>query len=106
MVEFVGVDRFRLDAAKHVPPFFWNDFFDQAVFHIGSGGTTPYRFGEVSAGGSADDLSKLRSYTRKDGFGNRDGLHFPLFFKMRNASNGTRNGSMPGLERANACISD
>src|SRR5262249_7702522 len=100
MVEVVGVDGFRLDAAQHVPPFLWNDFFDQAVFHIGSGGTTPYSFGEVIAGGSADDLSKLRSYTRKDGFGNRDVLDFPLFFTMRNVLNGTGNGSMRALERA------
>jgi alpha-amylase len=106
MVEVVGVDGFRLDAAKHVPTFFWNDFFDQAVFHIGSGGTTPYSFGEVIAGGSADDLSKLRSYTRKDGFGNRDVLDFPLFFTMRNVLNGTGNGSMRALERASVDIVD
>src|SRR5262249_27242496 len=106
MVEVVGVDGLRRGAAKHVPAFFWNDFFDRAVFHIGSGGTTPYSFGEVIAGGSADDLSKLRSYTRKDGFGNRDVLDFPLFFTMRNVLNGTGNGSMRALERASADIVD
>src|SRR5260370_3788211 len=106
MVEVVGGGGFRLDAAKHVPPFFWNDFFDQAVCHIGSGGTTPYSFGEVIAGGSADDLSKLRSYTRKDGFGNRDVLDFPLFFTMRNVLHVTGHVSMRALERATVDIVD
>jgi glycosidase len=45
MVEVVGVDGFRLDAAKHIAPFFWNDFYDRAVFRIGPGGATPDSFG-------------------------------------------------------------
>jgi alpha-amylase len=103
MVEVVGIDGFRLDAAKHIPTFFWNDFYDPAVRGIGPGGSTPYSFGEVI---EEHDLDLLRSYTRKDGFGNRDILDFPLYFKMRDLFNAHGFGDMQMLEHASVDRAD
>jgi hypothetical protein len=107
MIEVIGVDGFRLDAAKHIPAFYWRDFYDSAVFHIGPGGSTPYSFGEVIAGSSQDDMNKLRAYTCKNGIGNckdklgnRDVLDFPLHFRMREVLNGSGNGNMGDLVNA------
>lgn len=73
LLDVVGVDGFRLDAAKHIPQWFWNQYWDSYVFNRGrswSGGRiTPFSFGEV-----VDSNSFTQSYTRKDGFGNRDAL--------------------------------
>jgi Alpha amylase, catalytic domain len=97
MIEVVGVDGFRLDAAKHVPDWFWREFYDPAVRGIGSGGATPYSFGEVI---ERHDTDLLRSYFRKDGVGNRDLLDFPLYFSMREVFNARGFGDMRLLERA------
>ena len=97
LVEVVGVDGFRLDAAKHIPTFFWHDFYDSAVFGIGPGGSTPYSFGEVI---ERHDFDLLRAYTRKDGFGNRDVLDFPLYYTMRDVLSANGYGDMRLLERA------
>ncbi|MCA9311470.1 MAG: hypothetical protein KDA21_09720, partial [Phycisphaerales bacterium] len=70
MVDVYHVDGFRLDAAKHIPQWFWNEFWDAAVFDrriTPSGGTaTPFSFVE-----SVADNGFTLTYTRKDGFGNR-----------------------------------
>lgn len=79
MVEVVGADGFRLDAASHVPTFFWNDFYDGGVRGIGRDQATPFSFGEVP---ERYDFDLLRSYARKDGFGNRDLLDFRLYYNM------------------------
>jgi hypothetical protein len=97
MIEVVGVDGFRLDAAKHVPDWFWRDFYDPAVRGIGGNGSTPYSFGEVI---ESDDVDLLRTYARKDGIGNRDLLDFPLYFIMRGIFNANGFGDMRLLERA------
>jgi glycosidase len=80
MVEVVGADGFRLDAASHVPTFFWNDFFDGGIKGIGRNGSTPFSFGEVT---ERNNFDLLRSYVRKDGVGNRDLLDFRLYYNMR-----------------------
>jgi hypothetical protein len=73
LLEVHHVDGFRLDAAKHVPQWFWDQYFDSAVFNrrrtFSGGLTTPFSFGEAVAG---NDF--IATYTRKDGFGNRDAL--------------------------------
>jgi len=73
MLEVHQVDGFRLDAAKHIPQWFWNNYFDPAMFNrrtIASGAkVTAFSFGESVAG---NDL--VQTYIRKDGFGNRDAL--------------------------------
>jgi alpha-amylase len=72
-LEDVGVDGFRLDAAKHVPQWFWNDFWDAIVFqnrrNFAGNRVTPFSFVESVAG---NDLTQ--TYIRKDGFGFRDAL--------------------------------
>lgn len=73
MLEYFKVDGFRLDAVKHVPQAFWNDSWDAAVFNRwqkpdGTAGT-PFSFGEAVA-----DNGFISTFTRKDGFGNRDAL--------------------------------
>ncbi len=74
MLEVQGVDGFRLDAAKHVPAWFWDSFFDTVVHQRWKtpAGTpaTPLSFGEIVDGN--DKI--LGQYFRKDGFGNRDAL--------------------------------
>ena len=74
MVDVYKVDGFRLDAIKHAPPWFWDTFYDTAVYNrrITPDGrrVTPFSFGEA-----VESNSQIYSqFTRKDGFGNRDAL--------------------------------
>jgi hypothetical protein len=99
LVQTIGVDNFRLDAAKHVEPFVL-EFFDRAVYRSNldpqlDGSTQHvFSFSEIFTG----DKSFIQDRIRKDidpadpgriG-GNRDALDFPLFFAMQ--SNLTDNG--------------
>lgn len=102
MNEVIGADGFRLDAVKHIPQWFFNDFYDAALFGTGPGGSTPFSFGEVFDG----NFGLLASYTRKDGFGNRDVLDFPLFFRMRDVLSANGFGDMRALEFASFDGSD
>lgn len=99
MVQSIGVDGFRIDAAKHVEPFALN-FFDRAVYrssqrvHLDGSTRHVFSFSEVFDGSK----SYQQSFIRKDinnanpGVigGNRDVLDFPLFFAMQ--ANLTGNG--------------
>lgn len=73
MLEVMKVDGFRLDAAKHIPQWFWNQYWDSAVFQgridFAGNRVTPFSFGEI-----VDSNGFTQTYTRKDGFGNRDAL--------------------------------
>ena len=100
MIEVFGVDGFRLDAAKHIAPFFWNDFYNAAVARIGPNNSTPFSFGEVIA--NRNELGLLKDYARKDGIGNRDVLDFPLYFAMREIFSAHGFADMRLLERASA----
>ncbi|QQE12969.1 hypothetical protein JD969_05790 [Planctomycetota bacterium] len=97
LVSEVGVDGFRLDAAKHFEGWVM-DYFDAAVFDANprkllDGSTQDvFSYSEVFDG----DMNKLLSYVRKDinpndrsvAGGNRDALDFSLFFAMKgNLSN-------------------
>ncbi|MDX1973391.1 MAG: alpha-amylase family glycosyl hydrolase, partial [Candidatus Sumerlaeia bacterium] len=101
MVEVHGVDGFRLDATKHIPTFFFNDFYDATLFNLGrnpidNSPFTPFSFGENFTG----NFDSLNAYVRKDGFGNRDTLDFPLFFAMESIFGAGGFGDMRGLEFA------
>jgi alpha-amylase len=106
MIEVIGVDGFRLDAAKHMPTWVLN-YLDQAVFRANprlqhDGSMKPaFMFSEVLDG----NKSFVQSFIRKDlpnptaispsnmtVGGNRDVLDFPLFFAMRSNLTG-ENGS-------------
>ena len=75
MMDEFGVDGFRLDAAKHVPSWFWDTYWDSAVYlrrttPAGSK-VTPFSYVESVSGNGYT----YQNYTRKgDGFGNRDAL--------------------------------
>ncbi len=72
-LEDVKVDGFRLDAAKHIPQWFWNSYWDSIVYqnrvNFAGDRVTPFSFVESVAG---NDLTQ--TYIRKDGFGFRDAL--------------------------------
>jgi glycosidase len=99
MVQYVGVDGFRVDAAKQMPPWVLN-YLDRAVYRSSfrtllDGSQEPiFSFSEVFDG----DKSFLQQFVRKDinandpgtVGGNRDVLDFPLFFALQN--NLTNNG--------------
>lgn len=84
-LEVLGVDGFRLDAAKHTPAWFWDNLWDASVFenYVGFDGVrrTPYSFVE-----SVENNTNIAEWVRKPGepgtgwpsqgweFGNRDAL--------------------------------
>lgn len=94
LLDVYGVDGYRIDAAKHIPEWFFNDFYDSIVYQRGRplyDGTrpTPYSFCEVFDG----SYGLISGYIRKDGFGNRDALDFPLYFALRDMLNANGFGS-------------
>ncbi|MCB2155953.1 hypothetical protein KQI84_13810 [bacterium] len=85
--EVLGFDGYRIDATKHMPDWFFN-FYDDAVFGNGKvlldgSRETPFSFNEIFDG----DYGKLNLYRRRDGYGNRDNLDFPFFFKATDVLN-------------------
>lgn len=86
MLDDLKVDGFRLDAAKHIPQWFWNNFYDPTVFgrRQKPDGTfgTPFSFGESVAG---NDF--VQTYIRIDGFGYRDALDLNEAGQLRNILN-------------------
>lgn len=92
MLEDVKVDGFRLDAAKHIPQWFWNNIWDSAVFQgrvdFAGNRVTPFSFGEI-----VDSNSFTQTYTRKDGFGNRDALDLNGAGQLRDIRNAQGFGS-------------
>jgi len=84
MLEEMQVDGFRLDASKHIPPWFWDRYWDTVVFNrrLGPDGNwvTPYSFGENVEGNTFVN----NYYIRRDGFGNRDGLDLSGAGTIRN----------------------
>ena len=97
MVADVGVDGFRVDAAKHAKHDFWNEWYDGALnqqwTRPDGGKDTPFSFVEA-----VDSNSSIQFYTRKvtvAGSGgsatfraNRDALDINEAGPLRNALNG------------------
>lgn len=92
MLDVMHVDGFRLDAAKHIPSWFWDQYYDSAVFNrrrtFAGNFTTPFSFGEV-----VESNSFTQGYTRKDGFGNRDALDLNGAGQLRDILNNRGLGS-------------
>lgn len=99
LVQYVGIDGFRIDAAKHIEGFAM-DFFDRAVYRssfrtlLNGQQKHIFSFSEVYDG----NQNYLQTFVKKNinvndpgriG-GNRDVLDFPLFFALRD--NLTGNG--------------
>lgn len=80
MMDVYRVDGFRWDAAKHIPPFFWDQYIDSVLYQrrTAPDGTkvTPYSFGESVAGNDQVWNFYIRKGNLRAGysFGNRDGL--------------------------------
>ncbi len=99
LVQTVGVDGFRLDAAKHFETYVL-EYFDRAVYrsiqepNLDGSTRHVFSFSEVFEGDKAFQQTKIRKDINpaepgRVG-GNRDVLDFPLFFSMRD--NLTNNG--------------
>ena len=84
MTEVIGIDGFRIDAFKHMPHEWFEDTFDfiahQRARDFWGRPRTPFSFAENIEG----DIGALANTYRRDGFGNRAPLDFPLKFAMNN----------------------
>jgi glycosidase len=115
LVQEVGIDGFRVDAAKHFDPFVL-DFIDQALFQsiktplLDGSRKDTFMFSEVI--GSA---GQIQNYIRKDinpatpntVGGNRDALDFPLFFAMTSNLTGSGAGNnWHGIRNASQDMQD
>lgn len=100
MLDEFGVDGFRMDAIKHVPPWFWDRFWDVYVHDrwVRPDGTTatPFTFGEAVQGNN----EILNYWVRKDGFANRDALDLAGAGNIRNIVNGKGLSAISGLDDA------
>ncbi len=111
MLEVIGVDGFRIDAAKHMPDWFLRDFYDRQVWQRGprdlsGNATTPFSFMEIFDG----SLGWHSGYVCKGGNGNcntsggvqgnRDTLDFPLYFAMASNLGGNGLGSWENIIHA------
>lgn len=87
MIQEIGVDGFRLDAAKHAPTWFWDRFFDSSIYLTRTTPdgrqVTPFTFGENVTGNS----DNLANYIRKDSFANRDALDLQGAARLRDLLN-------------------
>jgi hypothetical protein len=95
MLEVQKVDGFRLDAAKHIPSWFWDNLWDAAVHNRWERPdgqlATPFSFGESTAG----NFFVFDNYVRKvtgqnrpgDSWGNRDTLDLAGSGGLRNMIN-------------------
>lgn len=97
----IGIDGFRLDAAKHIPSTFWDKDWDNAVYnawtHPSGTKVTAYSFGESVAGnGFIYDqyIRKPNNNTRQgDTWGNRDALDLAGSGQLRDLNNASGFGS-------------
>ncbi len=98
-LEVLGVDGFRLDAAKHIPTWFWDNMWDAAVHnrYVAFDGSprTPYSFVEA-----IESNANIANWVRKPGenggpgypsigweFGNRDALDINEAGQLRDLVN-------------------
>lgn len=94
MHEVLGITGFRIDATKHIPTWFFTEYYDPAVYQKGAldllgNRVTPFSFNEALD----TNYALLNGYRRMDGYGNRDNLDFPLFYALRDvfSANGLGN---------------
>ncbi len=93
MCDVYKIDGFRLDAVKHAPTWFWDTYFDSAVYHrrvLPDGRrVTPFSFGECVE----SPQYTYSNYIRKDGFGNRDALDVNGSGALRDLLNSAGSGN-------------
>ena len=97
MLEVQNIDGFRLDASKHVFPFWWDTHYDSAVFQgrtaPDGSKVTPFSFGENTTG----NFDILNNFYRKDAFANRDSRDLSGAGSIRNLVNGGGFGTWADL---------
>lgn len=105
LLEVINVDGFRLDAIKHVPHWFWDQYWDNVVFQrrktFSGAYVTPFSFGECVAGNSG-----TLTYIRKDGFGFRDALDLNGAGQLRDILNGGGFGTWQSVLNAHLDTAD
>lgn len=106
MLDEFGVDGFRLDAAKHIPSWFWDRYWDSAVHGrwVGPDGVarTPFSFVESVEGNSYT----YGNYVRKDAFANRDALDLNGAGQLRDLVNAAGFGSWLNVLNAHIDTTD
>lgn len=101
MLDVVGVDGFRLDAAKHIPSLWWDKSWDNAVYnhwrHPSGVMVTPFSFSEAVDGNSFiyDQYTRKPNNTVRfgDEWGNRDALDLSGAGALRDLQNAGGFGS-------------
>lgn len=105
LLEVIKVDGFRLDAAKHIPHWFWDQYWDTAVFNrrknFSGQSVTPFSFGEIVSSNTG-----TAQYTRKDGFGNRDALDLNGAGQLRDILNAGGFGTWQNVLNAHLDTAD
>lgn len=101
MADVHKVDGFRLDAAKHIPSWFWDRFWDTSV-HLrrttpDGRKVTPFSFVESVEG----NAFTYNDYVRKDDFADRDALDLNGAGKLRDLINSGGFASWAALDDAN-----
>ena len=101
MIDVHRVDGYRLDAAKHIPSWFWDRFWDTSVHQrrVTPDGrlVTPFSFVESVESNSFT----FSEYVRKDGFADRDALDLNGAGDLRDLINGAGFASWAPLDDAN-----
>ncbi len=98
MIQEIGVDGFRLDASKHAPTWFWDQYFDSAIHMTRTTPdgrkVNPFTFGENVTG----NFNILSNLTRKDSFANRDALDLQGAARLRDLLNAGGFGSWANIQ--------
>lgn len=106
MLEVKKVDGFRLDAAKHMPQWFWDRYWDAGINNrwLMADGTygTPFSFVEAVSG----DSDVYQQYIRKDGFANRDALDLTGAGNIRNVIGGKGAGFCGDIDNSHIDTQD
>ncbi|MCK6457307.1 MAG: hypothetical protein L6Q92_12360 [Phycisphaerae bacterium] len=113
MLEVIGIDGFRLDAAKHIPTSFWDVYWDTAVYnrHRRLDGTYGIPFSYVEA---VIDNGTMVNWVRRPGepgsgtgwpaqgweFGNRDALDLNEAGQLRDLVSADGSGSWENVMNA------
>jgi len=97
LLDDFAVDGFRIDAAKHVPSWFWDTYWDSILFERrttpGGAAATPYSFVECVDG----NAFTYGTYVRKDAFADRDALDLNGAGRLRDLIGAGGFGSWQGV---------
>jgi len=119
MLEVIGCDGFRLDAAKHIPSWYWDNLWDTAVYQrrraFDGSMVTPFSFSEA-----IDGNNSILNWVRRPGepgsnqgwpaqgweFGNRDALDINEAGALRDLVSADGSGSWGNVMSASVDVAD